>query len=67
NGYSFVYSVAVGFAAAVGFTMAILIFAGVRPRLQFADSPKSFEGMPLVLISAGLIAMAFSGFSGISF
>ena len=65
--YNFVYSVAVGFASAIGFTMAILIFAGVRARLQFAESPKSFEGMPLVLISAGLIAMAFSGFSGISF
>ncbi len=67
EGYNFVYSVAVGFAAAVGFTMAILIFAGVRARLQFAESPKSFDGMPLVLVSAGLIAMAFSGFSGISF
>ena len=67
NGYSFLYSVAVGFAAAIGFTMAILIFAGVRARLQFADAPKSFQGMPLVLISAGLIAMAFSGFSGINF
>ncbi len=67
EGYNFVYSVAVGFAAAIGFTMAILIFAGVRARLQFAESPKSFEGMPLVLVSAGLIAMAFSGFSGISF
>ena len=67
NEYNFVYSVAVGFAAAIGFTMAILIFAGVRARLQFADAPRSFRGMPLVLISAGLIAMAFSGFSGINF
>ena len=67
NGYNFVYSIAVGFAAAIGFTMAILIFAGVRARLQFAKAPKSFQGMPLVLISAGLIAMAFSGFSGINF
>ncbi len=67
NEYNFVYSVAVGFAAAIGFTMAILIFAGVRARLQFAQAPKSFQGMPLVLISAGLIAMAFSGFSGINF
>ncbi len=67
NGYSFLYSVAFGFAAAIGFTMAILIFAGVRTRLQFAEPPESFRGMPLVLISAALIAMAFSGFSGISF
>lgn len=67
NEYNFIYSVAYGFSAAIGFTMAILIFAGVRARLQFAQAPKSFQGMPLVLISAGLIAMAFSGFSGINF
>lgn len=67
NKYDFVYSVAFGFSAAVGFMLAILIFAGVRSRLQFAEPPKSFRGMPLVLISAGLIAMAFSGFSGINF
>ena len=67
NGYNFVYSVAFGFSAALGFMMAILIFAGVRSRLQFADPPKAFRGMPIVLISAGLIAMAFSGFSGINF
>lgn len=67
NGYNFIYSVAFGFSAAVGFMMAILIFAGVRTRLQFAEPPKAFRGMPIVLISAGLIAMAFSGFSGINF
>ncbi len=67
NEYNFIYSVAFGFAAAIGFTMAILIFAGVRARMQFAQSPKAFRGMPLVLISAALIAMAFSGFSGINF
>ena len=67
NGYNFVYSVAFGFSASVGFLMAILIFAGVRSRLRFAQPPKPFKGMPLVLISAGLIAIAFSGFSGINF
>ncbi len=67
NEYDFITSVASGFASAVGFTLAILIFAGVRMRLKFSDAPKPFRGMPLVLISAGLIAMAFSGFSGISF
>lgn len=67
NEYNFIYSVAFGFSAAIGFMMAILIFAGVRARLQFAEPPKAFKGMPLVLISAGLIAMAFSGFSGINF
>lgn len=67
NDFSFIYSLAYGFAAAVGFTLAIVIFAGVRERLAFAEPPKAFAGMPLVLITAGLIAMAFSGFSGMSF
>ena len=66
NNYSFAESVTFGLAAAVGFTMAILIFAGVRARLRFAEPPKSFRGIPILLVSAGLIAMAFSGFSGIS-
>lgn len=65
--YGFITSVAYGFAAAIGFTLAIVIFAGVRVRLQFADPPRAFRGFPLTLIAAGLLAMAFSGFSGISF
>jgi len=64
--YSFIESVVFGLTAAIGFTVAILIFAGVRARLRFAEPPKSFRGIPILLISAGLIAMAFSGFSGIS-
>jgi electron transport complex protein RnfA len=64
NGYNFIQSVAFGFAAAIGFTMAIVVFAGVRARLQFATPPKPFKGMPIALITAGLIAMAFMGFSG---
>lgn len=66
NGHSFIESVAYGFSAAIGFTMAIVIFAGVRVRLRAADPPKCFKGMPLALITAGLIAMAFLGFSGMS-
>jgi electron transport complex protein RnfA len=46
--------------------MAIVIFAGVRARLQLATPPKPFKGMPIALITAGLIAMAFMGFSGMS-
>ena len=65
--YNFVTSVAYGFAAAVGFLFAIVLFAGVRMRLSFAEPPKAFRGMPIVLITAGLIAIAFSGFSGIRF
>ena len=66
NGYSFIESVAFGFSAALGFTMAIVVFAGVRVRLQFAEPPEAFKGMPIALITAGLIAMAFMGFSGMS-
>lgn len=64
NGYSFVESVVFGCSAAIGFTMAILIFAGVREKMKFANPPKAFKGMPLVLLAAGLLAMAFTGFSG---
>lgn len=67
NGYTFVESVVFGFSAAIGFTMAIVIFAGVRERMKYADPPKAFAGFPLTLLAAGLIAMAFSGFSGITF
>ena len=64
RGQSFVFSVLFGFFAAVGFTLAIVIFAGVRARVEYADPPKCFKGMPIALVTAGLIAMAFSGFSG---
>lgn len=67
KGYDFGESVAYGFAAAIGFTMAIVIFAGVRERLSFAEPPKAFRGFPILLISAGLVAMAFSGFAGMTF
>lgn len=67
KGYSFVESVVFGCSAALGFTLAIVVFAGVRARLQFAEPPKSFRGFPILLISAGLAAMAFSGFSGMKF
>lgn len=67
NGYNFIYSVTFGFSSAVGFTLAIVIFAGVRARLEFAEPPRSFRGIPITLITAGLIAMAFSGFAGMSF
>ena len=66
NGYNFIYSVIFGFASGVGFTMAILIFAGVRARREFSNPPPSFKGTPIALVTAGLIAMAFMGFSGMS-
>ena len=67
NGYDLVESLAYGFSSAAGFTLAIVIFAGVRVRISFADPPKSFRGIPIAMVAAGLIAMAFSGFSGMSF
>ena len=66
NGHSFLESVAFGFSSAIGFTMAIVIFAGVRVRLRAANPPKCFHGLPLALLTAGLIAMAFMGFSGMT-
>jgi electron transport complex protein RnfA len=67
NNYSFIESVAFGFSSAIGFTLAIVIFAGVRMRVSLAKPPRAFRGTPIALVTAGLIAMAFSGFSGMSF
>jgi len=65
NEYSFANAVVYGVFSAVGFTLAILVFAGVRERVNFADPPRAFEGMPIALVAAGLLAMAFAGFHGI--
>lgn len=54
-----------GFATSVGFTISIVILAGIRERMQYNDIPKAFRGMPIVLVSAGLMAIAFCGFSGL--
>ena len=54
-----------GFATSVGFTISIVILAGIREKMQYNDIPKAFRGMPIVLISAGLMAIAFCGFSGL--
>ena len=67
RGYNFVGSVWYAFTAALGFTLAICLFAGVRERLETADIPKHLQGFPIALITAGLIAMAFLGFQGLSF
>ena len=67
KGYNFIESIAFGFSSAVGFTLAIVICAGVRMRVSLAQPPKAFKGTPIALVTAGLIAMAFSGFSGMKF
>lgn len=54
-----------GFATAVGFTVSIVILAGIREKIQYNDVPEAFKGMPIVLVTAGLMAIAFCGFSGI--
>ncbi len=54
-----------GFATAVGFTISIVILAGIREKLTYNDIPESFQGMPIVLVTAGLMAIAFCGFSGL--
>ena len=64
---SFLESVVFGFSSALGFTMAIVIFAGVRARMEFSEPPKAFRGFPILLVAASLAAMAFSGFSGMKF
>lgn len=66
NSYGFLASVVYGITGGIGFLVAIVLFASVRERLDLtADCPKSFEGFPIALISAGLLAMAFMGFSGL--
>lgn len=56
----------VGFGTAVGFTVAIVILAGIREKIEYNDVPESFKGMPIVLLTAGLMAIAFIGFSALS-
>lgn len=66
NGYNFIESLAYGVFAGVGFTLAIYLMASVRERQEYGDCPKSFEGAPIELITAGLLALSFMGFSGLS-
>ncbi len=63
--YGILPSAVNGFATAVGFTISIVILAGVRERIEYNDIPESFKGTPIVLVTAGLMAIAFMGFSGI--
>ena len=63
--YGILTGVVNGFATAVGFTISIIILAGIREKLKYNDIPESFQGMPIVLVTAGLMAIAFCGFSGL--
>ena len=65
NGYGFIESVVYGVTGGIGFLLVIVIFASIRERLVFADYPKCWDGFPIALITAGLMALAFMGFSGL--
>ena len=65
NNYNFISSVVYGITGGLGFLLAIVLFASIRERLVFADYPKCFDGFPIALVTAGLMALAFMGFSGL--
>ena len=65
SNYNFISSVVYGITGGIGFLIAIVLFASIRERLVFADYPKSFEGFPIALVTASLMALAFMGFSGL--
>ena len=64
KGYGILYSVVNGFATALGFTISIVLLASIREKLEYNDVPEVLKGMPIVLITAGLMAIAFCGVSG---
>ena len=65
KGYNLIETIVNGFGAGVGFTLAIVLFAGIRERLELADIPEAFRGFPISLIAAGLMSIAFLGFTGL--
>jgi len=65
NNYNLIQSVVYAVATAIGFTLAMVVFAGIREQLEFAAIPKAMKGVPIILVTAGLLAMAFMGFAGI--
>ena len=67
KGLTLIESLVYGAMAGVGFTLAIILLAGVRERLESSDIPEFLKGMPITLIAAGLLSVAFMGFSGLSF
>ena len=64
-GYNILQSVVYGFGISVGFKIAIVILAGIREKMEYNDIPESWQGMPIVMVTAGLMSIAFFGFSGI--
>ncbi len=66
NHFDFVHTLVYSFAAASGFSFALVLFAGIREKFAMSDIPKSLQGMPIGLITAGLLALTFMGFAGLS-
>ena len=66
DGYNFIQSVTAGFGTAVGYTISIVLLAGIRERIDEASVPLPFRGAPVVLLSAALMSIAFMGFAGLS-
>ncbi len=66
KGYGIFTGLIYGVGTAVGFTIAIVLMAGIRERIEYNDVPESFKGTPIVLVTAGLMAIAFFGFSGLT-
>jgi electron transport complex protein RnfA len=64
---NFLQSTMYGFGSSLGFTLVMIIFAGIRERLTVSQVPAAFSGIPIAFITAGLLSMAFMGFSGLSF
>ena len=66
RGYNFLETVVYGFSAGVGFLLAIVLLAIIRERMEYADIPAPFRGIPIVLIAAGLLSISFMGFQGLN-
>ena len=64
EGYNFIETIVNGIGAAVGFTLALILLAGVRERIEYSNIPKPFQGVPIAFISATCLALAFMGFAG---
>ena len=65
NSYSFVQSIVNSFGAGLGFMLALVIFSGVRKKMEYADIPETFKGVPATLIAASIVSVSFMGFSGL--
>lgn len=65
NEYNFGYSIIYGFGAGLGFALAMIIFAGIRQRIELSDIPKALDGLPISLVAASLVSLAFFGFKGL--